>query len=77
MACDSAEGIQRWWLPDRRIASIGEIESTLAWLIEQQAVEIVQTGARVVLYRRHADATDEDIVLIAAKLTEHTSQGGP
>lgn len=75
-ACDTTEGIQRWWLPEDYVASLSEIGSALNWLVEEKIIEIVRIGDRSALYRRRADATDEDIVVIAETLNGATKQGG-
>ena len=57
-ACDTAEGIARWWLPQAGAgaAPLPVVEAALDWLVERGAVEPIPAADGRVRYRRAAGA---------------------
>lgn len=56
-ACDSAEGILRWWLPDGHNFNEEEIEMALDWMAENNLIlQTVAADGRVRFSRVASDA---------------------
>jgi len=54
-ACDTPEGIHRWWLGGRIDVSVAEVESALGFLETRGLIEKRLVGDRSI-YRMRADA---------------------
>jgi hypothetical protein len=54
-ACDTPEGMQRWWMGGRTDVSVADVEQALREMIESELVECRKTGERSI-YRLRADA---------------------
>ena len=56
-ACDSSEGIHRWWLPDGHKFNADEIEMALDWMAKNNLVlQTVAADGRVRFSRISSDA---------------------
>ena len=56
-ACDSADGIRRWWLPDGLAVRADELEKALTWMKQQGLIdETVAADGRVRFRRCASDA---------------------
>jgi DNA-binding transcriptional ArsR family regulator len=54
-ACDTAEGVHRWWFGGAAEVSVAEVEEALRILMEHGLVEQRFTGVRAI-FRLRADA---------------------
>lgn len=64
-ACDTPEGMQRWWLNGRADVSLTHVEDALIWMIEQGFVEQRLTGARSI-FRLRAGVDCDALQALAA-----------
>lgn len=56
-ACDSAEGIRRWWFADGYAVTADELEQALKWMRQRGLIdEVVAADGRVRIRRRGSDA---------------------
>lgn len=61
-ACDTAEGIRRWWLRTEHEVAMSELQDALEWMQRRGAIEeIVAADGR----RRYRRRGDDDAVLEA------------
>jgi len=52
-AADSAEGVARWWLPERGLtASAAEVEHVLAGMVRRHSLRCVRLADGTVLYSK-------------------------
>ena len=63
-ACDTPEGMQRWWLYGRLEVAIAEVEEALRWMIEKGLVEQRRTGVHCI-YRLRLGADPRDLQALA------------
>jgi hypothetical protein len=64
-ACDTPEGIARWWVEQDDPVSLDAVEAALAWLAAGQAVEAQPAAADGrVRYRRATGVSDERLAQI-------------
>jgi hypothetical protein len=62
LACDSAQGIAQWWLPDDD-TSMDALERALAWLTRHRVLEATAGGDGRTRYRRRCDDAELDAAL--------------
>lgn len=56
-ACDSADGIRRWWFADDYAVTADELEKALTWMKQRGLIdEAVAADGRVRFRRRGSDA---------------------
>lgn len=56
-ACDSADGIRRWWFADGYAVTADELEKALTWMKQRGLIdEAVAADGRVRFRRRGSDA---------------------
>jgi len=65
-ACDTPEGMQRWWMGGRTDVSLAEVEQALRELIENELVECRTTGERSI-YRLRANADAAALLRLAER----------
>ncbi len=53
-ACDTADGIRRWWLPDGLAPTADELEKALTWMKQQGLIDETVAADGRVRYRRCA-----------------------
>jgi hypothetical protein len=70
-ACDTPEGIHRWWIGERLEVSRADVEEALRWMVDNGFVERRMTGDRS-LFRIRADA---DVVALAALVGGADAEG--
>lgn len=61
-ACDSAQGIAQWWLPEDD-ASMETLEHALAWLNRHGVLDATAGGDGRMRYRRRCDDAELDAAL--------------
>lgn len=59
-ACDSAEGIHRWWLADGVVVTAGELEKALRWMKQTGLIEETVAADGRVRFRRSCDDAQLD-----------------
>lgn len=64
-ACDTVEGIARWWFTPDAQPDEKKLETALRWLIVEGLVEALQAADGRVRYRRLSASEDEDGALDA------------
>lgn len=65
-ACDTPEGIARWWLDaDPPPLPVSLVEAALAWMVSRGAVESLHAADGRVRYRRASTSGDLDARLAA------------
>jgi hypothetical protein len=67
-ACDTPEGMRRWWLYGRVDISTAEVEEALAWMIERTLVEQRRTGAHCI-YRLRVGGDPRELQALAESVT--------
>ena len=65
-ACDTAEGIRRWWLMQIDTVSIEQVNRVLAWLCECGAIERLLAADGRVRFRRVSRCDDAALRRLAA-----------
>ena len=56
-ACDSADGIRRWWIAEGYAVTADELEKALAWMKQRGLIDkVVAADGRVRFRRRGSDA---------------------
>jgi len=61
-ACDTADGIRRWWLPEGLAVTTDELEKALTWMKQQELIEDTQGADGRVRFRRRASDAQLDAV---------------
>lgn len=54
-ACDTCEGLRRWWLPDGLDASPDVLATALAWMVTQNLAAASTAADGRIRFRRRAD----------------------
>ena len=63
-ACDTAEGVHRWWFKGAADVSVAEVEEALRILMEEGLIEQRFTGVRAI-FRLRADADEARLAALA------------
>lgn len=53
-ACDSADGIRRWWLPEGLKVTVDELDKAVTWMKQQGLIEETAAADGRVRFRRCA-----------------------
>lgn len=62
-ACDSADGIHRWWLADGTVVTADELEQALRWMRQNGLMEETVAADGRVRFRRCCDDAQLDRVV--------------
>lgn len=65
LASDTADGIQRWWLPISHGFTLQEVRAALAWMVSRGLVEENSTADGRVRYRRNPRASQLEFERLA------------
>lgn len=65
-ACDTPEGIARWWVHGDTAVTLDTVAAALAWMASHRLVEALHAADGRTLYRGIRGAADLDALLAAA-----------
>ena len=72
-ASDTAEGMQRYWLPEVHGTTTQQFQTALDWLDDRELVEPVRAGDGRIRYRLREGVTNETFAGIVRALARGTS----
>jgi Fe2+ or Zn2+ uptake regulation protein len=67
-ACDTAEGIHRWWFPPNVELTLDAVSRALAWMERQNLVEVTTAVDGHQRFRRCA--SDEELAIVVRSLAD-------